>query len=340
MKIKLLFFSLIFILLCLCGCASKENTSVPSHSKDFFAMDTHMRITVYGENKSQLPELAEKEIKRLEALLSAHTKTSELAQLKAKRSLKLSAETASLVEHSLKLNKAMQGAFDITLAPISKLWGFPNGPYHVPTDAELKASLKATGMQKIVFDKTSRTCTLTDDQVSLDLGGIAKGYAAEKAAELLTKQGCQSAVLNLGGNVKVLGTKPGGALWHIGVQHPDNKDGYLGVLALRDNSVVTSGDYERYFEADNVRYHHILNPQTGLPANNSLRSVTIVCPDSTQADSLSTALFVLGPRKAIDYWQQHKKEFNLILYTTAGKVLISEELAPSFTTDLPCTILK
>ena len=303
-------------------------------------MDTYMRISAYGDKAPEAVAAAEQEITRLDKLLSANAPNSELAQLQQKRSATVSKDMALLLERSFQLHQQTKGAFDITLLPLSRLWGFPHGPYIIPSEQEQQVAHSQTGMDKISWNKETRHCVLNDASLAVDLGGIAKGYAAEQAAAVLRQKGCRNALFNLGGNIKAMGTKPDGSLWKISIQHPDDKEAYLGILTITDTSVVTSGDYERFFIKDGNRYHHILNPATGLPANNGLRSVTIVCPDSTMADGLSTALFVLGPRQAISYWQQHKQEFELILYTTAGKLYVTEGLRQTFNSKIPVEILR
>ena len=303
-------------------------------------MDTYMQVKAYGPSSKNLPELAQQEIQRLDNLLSAHNKGSELSRLQSGQPVKVSPDTAFLLDQAFKINQETQGAFDITLGPVSRLWGFPHGPYKIPSDQELKATLANTGMSKLRWKTAEQTCTLSSASVSIDLGGIAKGYAADKAAAKLQQAGCTSALLNLGGNVKVLGSKPDGSPWSIAIQHPDSKEKHLGVLRVTDTSIVTSGDYERYFEAQGIRYHHILDPQTGLPANKGLRSVTIVCQDSTLADGLSTALFVLGPKRAIDYWQRHQDSFQMLLFDRNGKLTITPQLAKQFQSDYPFTIIQ
>ena len=148
------------------------------------------------------------------------------------------------------------------------------------------------------------------------------------------------AILSLGGNVQCMGTKPDGSKWHIGIQRPDGGEGYLGVLTLTDKAVITSGGYERYFEENGTIYHHIIDPETGYPADSGLTSVTIVSADGALADALSTACFILGKEKAEAYWKAHADQFDMILYTEEGELLITEGLADIFESDLPVVVVK
>ena len=331
---------LLTVITILSGCfliAHKKENPV---SRDFFAMDTYVRITVCGSGAEPAAESAKAEMLRLERLLSAYGTESETALLQKKRAAAVSEDLAVLLARSISLHKETGGAFDITLSPVSKLWGFPHGPYHVPGKAEIKNALAATGMGAIRWDGASRQCALNNPLLSLDFGGIAKGYAAEKMAAVLKEKQIRHALLDLGGNIKAIGAKPDSSPWRIAIRHPDHKNGYLGVLSVTDTSVVTSGDYERYFEKGNVRYHHILDPETGAPARSGIRSATIVCDDCTTADGLSTALFVMGPEEAAAFWKKHKDEFQFILFTQDQTLYVTEGLLPLFASELSITPVK
>ena len=344
MFIKTLFVFLLSLSVFLSGCGrlapnKSEKKELPV-TRDFFAMDTYCKIIAYGANAEKAVDAAQKEIRRLDGLLSAHAGDSEISRLGKNRSAVVSVDTATLLTRSLALHKETGGAFNITLAPVSQCWGFPHGPYHVPDETEIQNALAKTGMRFIQWNEETRYCALDGADVSLDFGGIAKGYAAEKMAEKLAQDNTGGALINLGGNIKAVGAKPDGSAWRVGVQNPDEKESYLGILSVKDSSVVTSGDYERYFINDNIRYHHILNPKTGRPAQNGIRSVTIVCRDCTLADGLSTALFVMGPEAAIKFWQTQRESFQFILFTQNRTLYVSEGLLPIFETRLSVTPVK
>ena len=194
------------------------------------------------------------------------------------------------VKRALEIAAETNGAYDPTVYPLMRAWGFTDGNYRVPADAELDALLQTTGWTEVSADGT--TASLPEG-FALDLGGIGKGYAAGRCKEILKAHGVTSALLSLGGNVSALGSKPDGADWTVGLQDPQT-DGCFGYVSASDVSVVTSGGYQRYFEQDGVRYHHILDPKTGRPAASGLQSVSVVSQDDTLADALSTALFVMG----------------------------------------------
>lgn len=323
-KPAVLLWALSAILLCLCGCAGR------TEKRQFFAMDTVMELTICGERSAL--DAAQAEIFRLDALLSAQNQSSELARLNAGQTA-VSDETAKLVKRALELSRLTDGAFDPTLLPVSQAWGFFTGEYRVPDAEQLRSLLEKTGWQRVLAD--GNTVTMPQG-FALDLGGIGKGYAAERLRSLLLQAGVRSALLSLGGNVSVIGTKPDGSAWRVAVQHPEG--GFLGTVEAADECVVTSGGYQRFFERDGVRYHHILDPQTGRPAESGLSSATVVSGDDTAADALSTALFVMGAEKAEEFWRRCGG-FEMILLTDDGRLLITEGLRQKFTSELPFEVI-
>ena len=307
---KFLFF-LIFPFI-LAACAPFQDNTPQSHS--FFAMGTYMKITAYGKNSETVFLHAEKEIRRLDTLLSAENPDSEISRLSKEGKLIPSEDTARLISLAESWNRSTGGTFDISLAPISKLWGFPHGPYHVPAETERAEALDKTGMKYISCNKETGEYFL-ESGCSLDLGGMARG------------------------NIKVIGTKPGGRPWHIALRHPDDTDKTAGTLSISDTSIVTSGDYERYFMAKGRRYHHIFDPHTGAPVQNGLRAVTVICKDSEKADILSTALFVMGEKKAVLFWKEHRGEFQMILFRNDNTLMITPDLQKIFTSELPVVLI-
>ena len=333
---KKFLFSLIFPFI-LAACAPFQDNTPQSHS--FFAMGTYMKITAYGKNSKTTFLDIEKEIRRLDALLSAENPASEISRLSTEGRLIISNDTVRVITLAESWNRSTGGAFDISLAPLSKLWGFPHGPYRVPTETERAEALGKTGMKYISCNKETGEYFLKSG-CSLDLGGLAKGTAAEKAADILNAAGIKSALLDLGGNIKVIGMNPGGRPWRIALRHPDDADKTAGTLSVSDTSIVTSGDYERYFMANGRRYHHIFNPHTGEPAQNGLRAVTVICKDSEKADILSTALFVMGEKEATLFWKEHRGEFQMILFRNDNTLMITPDLQKIFTSELPVVLIS
>ena len=310
--------------------SSKESTERTSQdneaSKDIFAMDTYMTVTAYGEKAQDAVDAAEAEIERLDTLLSTGNADSEIVKLNEQKSATLSEDGGYLVKRALELNKETDGAFDIAIYPVMEAWGFPIQDFRVPSADELTGLLKHVDAAKISYDKDTREISFEDDQMKIDLGGIAKGYTSSRIMDIFKENGITSGLVNLGGNVQALGTKTDGSNW-------------LGVLSIQDKAVITSGGYERYFEQDGVTYHHIIDPKTGYPAENGLVSVTIVSSDGTLADGLSTSLFIMGEEKAAEFWKAHSNEFEAIFATDDGTIYVTEGLKDSFTTDLDMKVI-
>lgn len=311
-----------------------------SSSRDIFAMDTYMTVTAYGPNAETAVDQAQQEIERLDALLSIGEKTSEVAQINANGGGTLSEDTTYLLERSLDLYDSTNGVFDIAIYPIMDAWGFTTGNYTIPSDETIESLLPLTDANDILYDKDSASISFAKDGMKIDFGGIAKGYTSGRIADIYRECGVTSGLINLGGNVQVVGTKTDGSKWRVAVQSPEAEDDYLGILSTANRAVITSGGYERYFEQDGMKYHHIIDPSTGHPANNGLVSVTIVSADGTLADGLSTSLFIMGKDKAAEYWRAHSDEFDTILEDEDGVLYVTEGIADDFTSDHETNIIK
>ncbi len=301
------------------------------YQKQLFAMDTYMEFTAYGRGGQQAVEKAAQEVQRLDALLSAQNEESQVYALNQLGSLEVSDDLAEIIQRGKEIFQKTDGLFDDTIYPLMELWGFPTGEYHVPSGEEIENLLPYVdgGMVEI----SGNAVTLGEGQ-QIDLGGIAKGYTGEKLTEIFQEYGVSSAMVSLGGNIQAIGTKPDGSSWRVGIRDPKgSQQDYAGVLQVQDEAVVTSGGYERYFEENGKTYIHIIDPRTGYPAENDLLSVTIVSPDGTLADGLSTALYIMGYDKAVQFWQQHQDEFDVILITADEQIHVSKKLQDSFQSD-------
>ncbi|MBQ7103797.1 MAG: FAD:protein FMN transferase [Anaerotignum sp.] len=315
------------------GCAERreaaqqmlENQKMENrHDATTFAMDTVMTFTVIHENGDELIIDAEQEIRRLENLLSITLENSEISRLNAaagKEAVEVSKDTWILLEAGKNFGAGTGGAFDIAISPVVKAWGFTEAEHHVPTQAELDALLPLTDPDDVILDKM--TVFLQKEGMAVDLGGITKGYASDEVASMLKGKGVESAIFSLGGNVYGIGTKPNGEKWEVALANPMDADDYCGLISIENQAVVTSGGYQRYFEANGKKYHHIIDPATGYPSESGLLSVTIICESGTEADVLSTALFVMGLEDALEYWQEYGG-FEAIFITEAGEVVATE----------------
>lgn len=337
MKKQLAALLLLLFAFSLSGCGEK---AAESETRTVYAMDTVMNLTVYGEKAASALENAEKELHTLDGeVLSRTAEGSELSALNAANgeAVSYAADDSlpELIETALTISEATDGAFDPTLAPVLDAWGFTKETRRVPSSDELAALLARTGRDKIALKKTADGYLVTlSGGAQLDLGGIAKGYAADLLRAQLEKEGVTSATLDLGGDVFVMGKKRDGSDWRIAVKDPGDTESYLGIVSASDAFIVTSGVYERYFEENGVRYHHILDPKTGSPAESGLVSVTVLCENGAWADALSTACFVLGPDGALalrDDLAAQGVAFELVFVTDDGRVLYTGGLAAAFT---------
>ena len=293
------------------GCGKKENTKTTTEasseedtqeaSTQVFAMDTYMNLKAYGKNAQKAVDDAKSEIERLDQLWSAVDKNSEIYQLNQKKKMKVSDETLELIEFAKKKSAQSGDAFDISVYPIVELWGFPTQKYRVPSDSEIQSLLKNVDCQKIKINKKTNVVKL-EKNMKIDLGGIAKGYIADQLKAYLKEQNVSHALINLGGNVLALDGKPDGSDYNIGIQKPFAQNGEaITSVKIKDQSVVSSGIYERYFKVGDKIYHHILDPKTGYPYKNNLLGVSIVCDSSTEADALSTTCFAMGLDDGLKY---------------------------------------
>lgn len=236
---------------------------------------------------------------RVDSLMSNWTTTSEVARLNreaASGATPVQPEVATVIDRALRTWRETDGAFDITVEPLVRLWGFLGGPRRVPSDSEIAATLPRVGARQVHFDRAARTLRFDNDRVKIDLGGIAKGYAVDVAAETLRAHGVRDALVDLSGNMVALGSPPGSDRWRIGIRDPRGQAQYFARLRVHE-AISTSGQYEQFVAANGRAYGHILNPRTGRPAE-GLISVTVVAPTALDCDAWDTPLFVLGPEAA------------------------------------------
>ena len=297
--------------------------------RKFFAMDTYMTFTAYGEQAEAMLEEAEGKIRTLESEWSVTKQNSEIYQANHSggNPVTVNEETAGVIRFALDMAKETNGALEPTIYPVLTAWGFTTGKNRVPEEEEIRTLLQQVGYDKAVLD--GQTLTLPEG-MELDLGAVGKGYAGDLITDLLKEEGTESALLNIGGNIQAIGSRPDGGDWRLAIRSPYG-EGEVGLLKVSDCAVVTSGSYERYFTAeDGTRYGHILNPKTGYPVDNGLASVTIVTKEGKMGDALSTALFVKGLDDAIAYWQSHEG-FEMIVMTEDKTLYVTEGLKGKFT---------
>lgn len=210
------------------------------------------------------------------------------------------ADLFAVVKRSTELARLSHGLFDPTVGPLVRLWGINTDHARVPSRAEIAAALTLVNWRDVVLNEEEKTIALRRPSMTLDVGGVAKGYAADEMVRILSARGVKSALIDLGGNIFAMGGKPGGNPWTIGIQDPDAPRGtFFGVVQVTNRTVVTSGVYERFFMKDGKRYHHIMDTRTGFPVDNGLASVTVVADSSFAADGTTLALFSMGPREGL-----------------------------------------
>jgi len=267
-------------------------------------MGTNLEVTFAGIDTARADKAFDVivgEFKRIEGELSewrGDTYVIKINKNAGKAPVAVPDELFMIINAAQTISKLTGGAFDITWASMWGLWDFSPGPHEVPEAKEVHERLKKVDYRKVSLDKVKKTVYLKKSGTAIGLGGIAKGYAVDSAMSLVDKMGIKNIIIKAGGDMRVQGTAEGGQLWRIGIRHPRKKDKLLASLPLKDISISTSGDYEHFFIKDGVLYHHIIDPRTGYPAR-GCRSVTILGPDTMTTDALSTAVFVMGPRKGL-----------------------------------------
>lgn len=280
----------------------KENSTEPIH-KSSFLLNTFVDVTLYDTDDTAILDHALEICKDYEARFSRTMETSEIYKLNHRgpdeTTFILSEETADLLSEALRYCELSDGAFDITIEPLSSLWDFSGGKNEIPRPEAIAQAVQKVGYENLRLE--GNTLTFLSPDTTLDLGSIAKGYIADRIKDYLVEAGIKSAIINLGGNVLCVGGRPDGSPFQIGLQKPfAERQETAQILAVTDLSVVTSGVYERHFIIDGKNYHHLLNPETGYPYENGLISVTILSSSSSQGDGLSTACFSLGLEQGME----------------------------------------
>ncbi|HHT9119989.1 MAG TPA: FAD:protein FMN transferase [Candidatus Hypogeohydataceae bacterium YC41] len=313
---------------------SYDGNSQELYKEARLIMGTYAEVSLYAPNKeaaSEAIKAAFGEMERLDRLMSNYKPESELSKINreaGKGPVDCDGELLAIIERSLHYSNLTQGAFDITVEPLVNLWGFYDGKVSIPSQEDIKSVLPAVSYKNIIIQKQAGSesasggkgsVSFNNPSTRLDLGAIGKGYAVDRAVEALKDNGIEAACVNLGGNIYALGSPPGRDCWKIGVQHPREKGRLLGHLELKDCAVATSGDYERFFNVNGKRYCHILDPRTGWPVEGMV-SVTVVAPDATEADALSTSVFVLGEENGRELLESLKGTSAIVVCERDGEI--------------------
>jgi thiamine biosynthesis lipoprotein len=292
-------------------------------------MGTLVKITVVARSESNAQALATAgfaEIRRLEELLSTWIPTSELSRVNASAGVMpvhVSPDTLTVIQRAMQVAEMTGGGFNITIGPAVDAWRVTEGQ-RIPTESELESLRPLVDLQAVHVDVQERTIFLEKAGMRIDVGGIGKGYAADQAVDALRRAGAVAGVVALSGDIKTFGRLPGGKMFPVGIQHPREDGAVLAWIDLKDEAISTAGDYERFFEQDGVRYHHILDPRTLQPAR-SCQSVTVIAREGVWADGLDTGIFVMGPERGMELVEQ-LPDVEAIIVDAEGRLLVSSGL--------------
>ncbi len=297
--IQFFFIGMIFLIISTISCSkASEGVVVDPQSRSELMLGTACRITIYDKPSEEAFDAAFARIADIEARMSLHLDTSEIAEVNRAAGIGpvvVSDDTFRVVEKALEVARLSHGAFDPTVGPLVKAWDIGGDNPRRPPQEEIDRLLPLIGYDRVVLNEQDHSIELLDAGMMLDLGGIAKGYAADEVAEILVAHGIYKAIVNLGGNVLTVGSRVDGSPWRIGIQNPETeRGGHVMVVGLDNQALVTSGPYERYLEVGGVVYHHILDTETGYPVKTDITSVSIITAESFIADALSTAVYSLG----------------------------------------------
>ncbi len=319
------------LLLCLSigltGCGNSKSPSVSTVepvSKSFYVFDTIVQVRVYDETVTEHHfEDIQGILDTIEIQMNRSNDKSELADVNRNAGVKpvhVSEDTYFVVSKALEYSERSLGRFDLTIGPLVSLWNIGHEGAKVPPMDKIAEAMKLSNYKNVKLNPDKQEIYLSEKEMELDLGSIAKGFAADKIVEYLQNKGFKSAIIDLGGNVFAMGKKPGDQLWTIGIQDPDESRGNpIGNIHVDNKTIVTSGVYERYFVENGKHYHHILDPKTGFPVDNNINSVTILTDKSIDADGLSTTIFALGLEQGLAFIEK-TEHVDALFITTDKKI--------------------
>jgi thiamine biosynthesis lipoprotein len=303
-----------------------------------YTMGTTAALTVVTADSAGVADVAYESLSalhRVDSLMSNWTDQSEVARINreaGRRAVTVQPEVAEVIDFALRVGEESDGAFDITVEPLVRLWGFLGGEPHLPGPGEIEAALARTGLDKLQWDGATRALHFTRDDARIDLGGIAKGYAVDRAANILKGAGTGDALIDLSGNMVAIGNAKGREGWMVGIRDPNGNFPFAARLQIQNEAVATSGDYEQFVDVDGKRHGHILDPRTGYSAR-GLNSVTVIARNAMTADAWATALFVLGPDEAKRVASE-RDDITVVLIEPSAEgqsfIWVERELQPTF----------
>jgi FAD:protein FMN transferase len=334
-------FSALILVLC-CACAW---SAPPLERTRYNLLGTACTIRLYAGGSAAVLDAAFSRIAEIESRMTVNRDDSEVMRINAAAGIRpvvVTPDVLEVVRQGLLYSSDGDGAYDITVDPLVRLWGIGSARARIPAADEIRRALALIDYRMVEVNTTASTVYLRKAGMGLDLGSIAKGYAADEVARIVRAQGVRSALIDLGGNVLTVGTKPDGSRWRIGIQNPGEARGTkIGYVEITGGSVTTAGTYERFFEQAGKRYFHILDARTGYPAWNGLSAVAIVAPDSLSADGYDTLVFTLGLERGRALVESRKGKIEAVFITEKREVYVTPGLRSRFTlTDSGFTVLK
>jgi FAD:protein FMN transferase len=313
-------------------------------SKTEVLLGTVCTLKIYDKPEESIFQQAFNRIREIEDKMSINKESSEVIEVNnaaGVKPVKVSEDTFYTIKKGMEYAELSRGNYDISIGPLVKLWGIGTDRARVPSKEEIEVGKALINYKDVVLDENSKTVMLNKKNMILDLGGIAKGFAADEVAKIFRQNGVEHAIINLGGNVLTVGNNVNGTLWRIGVQNPfsDNRGNIIGIVEVADKTVTTAGIYERYFEMNGVKYHHILNPFTGYPADNEVAGITIITDKSIDGDGIDTGVLLMGLNKGLDYVNS-RNDMEAIFVTKNKEVYVTKGLKGKFKLSVTDFVLK
>lgn len=315
---------IIIVLILLAGCSNEKGVVESQEISDSeFILGTIINIRIFDNGSEELIDLSFDRIRDIEAKMSRTLESSDIGRINLMNEARISDETFEVIKKGIMYGEMSQGKFNIALGPITDLWMIGTENARIPEQEEIELALQYVDYKKIKL--LENNVVSVEPNMKLDLGGIAKGYAADEVERILVEHGVKSAIINLGGNIKVIGEKPDNTPFNIGIQNPvESRNNYLAILKVSDKTVVTSGDYERFFVEDGNKYHHIFDSGTGYPHVTDVASVTVISDSSIDADALSTILYLMDVKEGIELINR-LDGVHCIYVTSDSKVYASDD---------------
>lgn len=335
-KFKIVFALVVLICLCIVVTGCERQTVGEPISKTEFMMNTVMTIKIYDSKDEKILEEVFDRLREIENRMSKTISDSDVSKINqnaGKNPVKVHKDVYYVLKKSIEFAELTDGAYDPTIGPLVELWNIKeegeNEVHSIPEKEKIVEAMNKVDYRKLEL-LDDNNVLLKEEGMIIDLGGIVKGYAADEVKKILKQKGVNSAIIDLGGNVYAYGEKPKDKYWKIGIQNPfEFRGNYIGIMSVVDSSIVTSGDYERYFEVNGKRYHHIIDPKTGYPAESGLSAVSVVTKNSIDGDALSTSLFILGREKGTELIKK-LENVDAIFIAKDGKTYISPDLKDKF----------